>query len=181
MGHLLFVGFLLFFVIIIVGRIYFDYKSATRKKAKEEVCLVEIPIDGKHFIPKTSKRLFHFSLIPIYLLFTVSSCIYLRQKTDPDAEIIYWLLVDMTLPVLAVLVLAFLKSIRSYIYICPEGFEYRDVFRVKTYSKDEIEGVYSTSGFVFVKRKSHKMPAIIENGFGNHDSIYKMLYRLCHL
>ena len=181
MGHLLFVGFLLFFVAIIFGRIYYDYRCAIKKRKREQSCLVEIPIDGKRFCSKIPRRIFYFLLIPVFIIFFSWSCASLREKTEPDAEIIDWFLIDAILPVLTILTLAFLKSIRSYIYIHPEGFQYREIFRLKAYSRGEIEGVYSTAEFIFVKRKNHKIPIIIENGYGNHKSIYEMLNTLNEL
>ena len=62
----------------------------------------------------------HF-LIPAYWLFAFFSCLSLYQKNDLDSRILFWLLIDSVLPVSIIFILAFITSLRSYVYIYKGG------------------------------------------------------------
>lgn len=178
MGHLLFLGFVVFFFALITGRIYFDYKCAIKNKTKEEQEPIEIPVEGKRFNCKKLFGIFCLFLIPSYWLFAFLSCTHLHQKNDPDSHIIFWLLVDSVLPVSAIFLTVFITSVRSYVFVNQEGFDYYGPFRKKVFQKNEIENVCRIERFIFVKRKQRKISFVIDNRYKDNDILYGMLCQL---
>jgi hypothetical protein len=175
MGHLLFSGFFLFFILLITGRIYFDYNRAIKKKEKEEIEPAEIPIEGKYFAYKKPFGIICLFLVPSYWIFVFFSCSHLLKKNDLDSQIIFWLLVDSLLPVSAIFLIAFITGMRSFVFIHRDGFDFRGPFRKKVFLQEEIEKVCRTEEFIFVKRKERRIPLVIENKYHDDKTMYKML------
>ena len=99
-------------------------------------------------------------------------------RDTTDASILFWVLIDMIIPITFLFTLASLKGFRSYLRIDQEGFEYREEFRSKKYHSRDIENIYREDEFVFVKCKNKKIPLIIEKGYGDQETIYRMLCTL---
>ena len=178
MGHLIFAGLFCFFLILIFSRLFFGYLSAKKNKPNNKERASEIPVEGMYFKPKKRVGFFFLSLIPILLVLAVFGCFKLSQKNDPDATVVFWLIADSIIPVVAVFSLAAFEAFRSYLFVNKEGFRYHDVFSDKKYSNENIEGVYRDSEFVFIKCKNKRIPIIIEKTFGNPDIIYETLCAL---
>ena len=174
MGHLIFAGFFVFLVVLLVGKIYFSYiYAAKRKKEDKEEISFEIGEEEKLFHVKKSVKL--FGGVALILDVLVLICIFQELRQKPEALTGLWMLIDLIILGFFILILLIIKCVRSYIHIRYEGFEYRDLFRVRTYPKEEIENVYRTTEFIFVKRKGYKMPVIIEVIYDNNDCLYGML------
>ena len=177
MGHLIFAGLLVFFVVMLVGKIYFSYiYAAKRKKEDKEEISFEIDEEQKLFRVKKSVKLFGWVVLMLDVLVLIYILRELRQK--PEAATGLWMLIDLLILLFLTIIVLLIKGMLSYVRIQRGSFEYRDSFRVRTYSKEEIENVYRTTEFIFVKRRGYKMPVIIELIYNNNDCLYGLLRNL---
>lgn len=179
MGHLIFAGFLVFGAMLIVGKIYFSYILAVKKKDAENADVImstEINEQEKRFSVKKSNIIMLASfilLIPILLTYCFN-----ELKSEPKSVDGLWAIIDLMIFAFFLLVFALVTGFRSYVYIHEKGFEYRGAFRTKTFPKQDVEHAYQTPHFIYVKLKDLRIPVIIETIYTDNDCLYKMLYRL---
>ena len=177
MGHLIFAGLFVFLVVILVGKIYFSYiYSAKREKDDNTEVSVEIGEQGKWFYVQKWIALVAGILVFLVPFFLIYFFKLLRE--EPQHSDALWMLIDLLILGFFVFILLIIKCVRSYIHIRNEGFEYRQAFRTKAYSKEEIEYVCRTTEFIFIKRKNCRMPVVIETIYANNDCLYGMLCSL---
>ena len=177
MGHLSFAVFLVCFIFILVGSIYFHYISAVRKRKDNKVEISdEINKQGVRFETKKKIKAAGCILIPIVLVSMFFLFKELKEELKKSEEL--WILIDMLILCLMVFFLLFLTGLRSYVYIHEDGFEYRRVYGIKSYCKDEIEFVCRTTEFIFIKIRDSRIPVIIEPIYGNNDELFRMLCSL---
>jgi hypothetical protein len=179
MGHLLFAGLLVFMIILLVGKIYFSYIYASRRNQDNDTATTIGPDtdeQDKLFYIKTGIKVLSvvFALLDMLLLLHLTKLF----KEMPEKSDGLWMLFDLAMIALFVFITLFAECLRSYIHIYRDGFEYRGIFRAKAYSKNEIESVCRTTEFIFIKRKGHKMPIIVEAVYNGNDFIYRMLRNL---
>ena len=171
MGHIYSVIALLFFVVFITAAVYFHYLYAVRHPLETEQAPDEISDGGLRFTPKTMVTIFYALMaiaIPSFFI------IYL-PTSDSLSKLFFWFLFDISFPTSFTVIIAAIKGFRSYLHIYPDGLKYRDTFCTKWYPKEEVEGVYQTSEFIFVKRKGRKIPLVIENLYTDRKTIFALL------
>lgn len=175
MAHFLLLGFVVFFFILVIGRICFDYRCAIKNKQKEEIEHIEIPLEGKHYTYKKLFGVICLLIIPSYWLFAFFSCSHLYKKNDTDSHIIFWLLVDSIIPITIFFLIAFISALRSYVFVYQDGFDHHGPFRKKVFLKDDIENICRTEEFIFIKGKGRKVPLVIEAAYHDSNTMYRML------
>ena len=147
MGHLFFLGFLLWIVILVVLRLSLGYLRAKRKKVNDPPMPIEIPAEGRLFHPRQYVGYASLLLALAFPGMSIYGCVHLWHKETPDAVIIFWLLADSILPVTLLFSAVAVQGFRSYLFIDPNGFEYREFGKPKRYPREDIEGVYRDSEF----------------------------------
>ena len=179
MAHLMFAGCFVFFVIVLIGGVYFRYVVAKRQKDGNTEILAETDKQDKWFYVQKQITLITGILV-IVVLFILTYFFKLLKEKPQDAwpADSLWLLIDMLILAFFIFILLIIKCVRSYIHIHAEGFEYRQTFQTKTYSKEQIEYVYRGSDFIFIKQKDRRMPIIIEKIYSDNDCLYEMLCSL---
>lgn len=175
MGHIMFAGFFCLLIVLVFLRLWLGYLLAKRNKPKGVAVPIEIPNEGRSFKAKRYVGFVFLLLIPTYLAGSIYISVQLWHKDTPDATVIFWLAVDLIVPATLLFLACAIKGFRSYIAIDKEGFEYRDVFRIKRFPKTEIEEVCRDNEFIFVKCVNKRLPVIIERMYGNQNVIYGML------
>ena len=175
MGHVYAVIVFLSFIAILAGKLYFSYVYAVKHTSQEETLIPEIPDEGLRFAQSRMRAvLFGMAVIAVSVIFVF--CLMKTYKpSDSDLMGLFWFLFDVSFPAILIVATAAIKCFRSYLHIFCEGFEYREEFRVKWYPKDQIEGVYHTSEFIFVRLKGRRLPIIIENGYGDNELIFGLI------
>ena len=179
MSHLMFAGLFVFLVSLIVGKIYFSYTGAVKKRDDEDVEAImsdEISEQEKKFCVQkgiTAFGAFLVLLVPILLIYFFN-----KLKNEPQHAEGLWLLIDMLILGFFVSIILLITGLRSYVYIHEEGFEYRGPFRTKLFPKQDVEHAYQTPDFIYIKLKDVKIPVIMETIYTDNDCLYKMLYRL---
>jgi len=177
MGHLIFAGLFLFLIILLIGKISFSYIYAAKRGTNtDEEISVKMGEKEKLFHVKRSIKLFGWVCLFLNMLILIYLFKVLRQQ--PEASNGLWMAIDFSILGFFVFIILLIKGTLSYIRIKRGSFEYRDLFRVRAYSKEEIENVYQTKEFIFVKREGCKMPIIIETIYDSNDCLYKMLCNL---
>lgn len=175
MGHLMFAGFFCLLIVLVFLRLWLGYLLAKRSKPNGDAVPIKIPNEGRSFKAKRYVGFVFLLLIPTYLAGSIYIGVQLWHKDTPDATVIFWLAVDLIVPVTLLFLACAIKGFQSYIAIDKEGFEYRDVFRVKRYYQENIEGVYCDNEFIYIKCRNKRIPVIIENLYGDRDLIFRML------
>lgn len=172
MGHVYAVIVFVSFIAILAGKLYFSYVYAVKHTSQEEMLIPEIPDDGLRFAQSRMRTvLFGMAAIAVPVILIV--CLIKTYKpSDSDLMGLFWFFFDISLPAILIVAVAAIKCFRSYLHIFPEGFEYREAFRVKWYPKEQIEGVYHTSEFIFIRLEGRRLPIIIENGYGDNELIF---------
>ena len=177
MGHLLFAGVFAVFVLILFSKVFFSYIYAAKKEISSKTNLRAETSD--------QSRRFHVKKVVtviggVLVLFTPFVMLHFLNllKEKPEHSDALWILIDLLILVFFIFVLLFFTGLRSYIYIHEDGFEYRNIFKTQSYSKDQIEHVCQTSEFIFIKRRAHWIPIVLETIYVDSDDLYGMLYDL---
>ena len=174
MGHLLFIGLFVFFLVLLFSRLYFGYLFARRKKPSTPTAPIEIPSEGRCFQAGKCFGFFGVAFIVIFLAASIYGSYKLWQKNDLG----FWLVADSIVPITLVFGGLAVKGFLSYIFIDRDCLKYREFFRIKRYVREDIQDVYRDNEFIFIKRRNKRIPVIIENIYGNAEIIYRMLYML---
>lgn len=174
MGHIwFFAGFLIFVAILFVG-VFFNYihaiKNTKNNDAEPEVAMEE---PGGLFSVNKCVPFIAAGLI-IAIPFLVG-WLLVEMRKSPENSHVLWAGVDFLILGFIVFIFLLSKSLRSYIHVHKDGFEYRQILSARFYSKAEIEFVCRNADFIFVKRKGFKIPVIIENVYADSDRLYGML------
>ncbi len=172
MAHVYAVIVFLSFIAILAGKLYFSYVYAVKHTSQEETLIPEIPDEGLRFAYSRKGAVFFGMMAIAVSTFFIVSLIKSYKPSDSDLMGLFWFLFDVSFPAILIVTMAAIKCFRSYLHISPEGFDYHEEFRVKWYPKEQIEGVYHTSEFIFIRLKGRRLPIIIENGYGDNNLIF---------
>jgi len=167
MGHLFAVVVLVFFVLVLTGKIYLSYLWALRHPVAEDAGEMAVPESGLRFVVARGTAIFYNLLAVGILALFGGALLKSYRRGDAEGMVLFWFLFDVSIPAALIILAAALKGFRSYLHIYPDGMEYRDVFRVRRYAWADIAEVFVTRKFIFLRRKGRKLPVVIDNIYGD--------------